>query len=76
MEVKKNDIFTVTITDTGNDGEGIGRVSVPGGKAACAADAAQADTLSADTLPADTLPRTRCRWTNCLRPGRMRIHCR
>ena len=36
MEVKKNDIFTVTITDTGNDGEGIGRVSVPDGKAACA----------------------------------------
>ena len=56
MEVKKNDIFTVTITDTGNDGEGIGRVSVPDGKAACAADAAQADTLSADTLPVDTLP--------------------
>ena len=35
MEVKKNDIFTVTITDTGNDGEGIGRVSVPDGKAPC-----------------------------------------
>ena len=55
MEVKKNDIFTVTITDTGNDGEGIGRVSVPGGKEFCAADAAQSDTLSADTLPAGTL---------------------
>ena len=30
MEVKKNDIFTVKITDTGTDGEGIGRVSWPG----------------------------------------------
>ena len=66
MEVKKNDIFTVTITDTGNDGEGIGRVSVPGGKGPCVGEMAQADTLpadklsvagtDADTLPADTLP--------------------
>ena len=32
MEVKKNDIFTVKITDTGTDGEGIGRVSRPGGE--------------------------------------------
>ena len=32
MEVKKNDIFTVKITDTGTDGEGIGRVSGPGGE--------------------------------------------
>lgn len=30
MEVKKNDIFTVKITDTGTNGEGIGRVSWPG----------------------------------------------
>ena len=43
MEVKKNDIFTVKITDTGTDGEGIGRVSGPGGEEPRTADAAPAD---------------------------------
>ena len=43
MEVKKNDIFTVKITDTGTDGEGIGRVSGPGGEEFCTAGAAPAD---------------------------------
>ena len=43
MEVKKNDIFTVKITDTGTDGEGIGRVSGPGGEEPCTAGAAPAD---------------------------------
>ena len=43
MEVKKNDIFTVKITDTGTDGEGIGRVSRPGGEEPCTAGAAPAD---------------------------------
>ena len=43
MEVKKNDIFTVKITDTGTDGEGIGRVNGPGGEEPRTADAAPAD---------------------------------
>ncbi len=29
MEIRKNDIFTIEITDTGTDGEGIGRVEIP-----------------------------------------------
>ena len=38
MEIKKNDKFTVTIEDMGEDGAGIGRVALP---ASCASSPRQ-----------------------------------
>ena len=34
MDIKKNDILTVEITDTGTEGEGIGKLALPAPDAA------------------------------------------
>ncbi len=55
MEIKKNDIFTIKITDMGAEGEGIGRVEIPARQKNGPEDAVFVNTVSGNTVSGNTV---------------------